>query len=1298
MAIDNQTYETGLVLLTSFKKMQHDSADSTEMYFHFILVKPVSLFSIADCPKISVHKFQSGAHIMSKAVAAPLLFDNSIDITTARNALDYSGAAINNQNTNGDTLLTNASKDGNQDIVVLLLSSNADLNLQNNDGNTALFLAVQNGHLEIATLLMCAGAEKNFRNKDGKTVVDIASTEDMKKLLSEGPVTPAGNNMRRYISQELSFTNNLYHNNNLTANRRNSQSSVHNNDNDNDNDNVDNTRANRRNSTVSVDTVLGDARAAVTESNPHFRRVSRRSSEIQDQVRIKAVTNAMCVEVTESYRVDITVQIVDNTRNAFLDEKKTTYMQILSTYLTTALSNIQISVIHKDNDYIHLKTHVLNLLDFNYANEIKTILSNPRFLTILRNSFPNSSIYHNAEIVRLNSIPDLAVVSHHVKLKKQISELEVQVKDLSESKDKLERHIAQAAELDAVLDKEMEIQHAAVVAAHKSEITRLLQHIQGQVEANKYLTTLISDLTEMRDELMVQNADRTALLAADEEHKRRIQDLEHAVKELVEEKDKLERQIAQAAELDAVLDKEMEVQHAAIVAAHKSEVMRLVQHIQEQVQGNKYLTSLITDLTEMRDTLLEQNSDRSELLAANNEQKMKISDMDHQIKELMESKDKLERQIAQAAELDAVLDKEMEVQHAAILSAHKSEITRLLQHLQEQVEANRYLTGLVTDLTEMRDELLNQKADRTLMTATENDYKKKLIEMEQQLKESLEAKEKFERQMTQAAELSAVIDRERDAKHSAILSSHATEIMQINQLNEQNLKEIQRLTLLVEHNIAEKESVVKETVVLKRKLRASISMNVEQGVTHTFDDNNRGAAEAIYRPLIDELQSQLSDLSKKKELIDARYKDMEAQHVAVVASHHSELTRLTQSLQVQSESTRSLAVEVKELLEVRNELLLKTADRDVLIAADASQKTQIIDLKHQLRDCNAMKTRLEQQVVQMEELNAVVNKEIQVQQAATAAAHKSEITRLVQHIQEQDEANKYLGSLVTDLEEMRDTLLDQNVNRANIIAANNEQKMKITQAAELDAVLDKEMEVQHAAIVAAHKSEVMRLVQHIQEQVQGNKFLTNELQELSKSRNEYIEECDRQDEIIVQLESKIQQLNSTIKSSREENSKNIINLNYFSSFVTLHNLELDVLESMFPTWDSKVLLDFLAFYNNDIVITMNNIQEPEKDQDREGKVSEALLISKRRMSSYFKYSPDDEVRSTTFVPLPSREKYLYSSYNESEPPKSPAERWKACFDLIDVSFESIGVVDHTHTLSGTATAAKASATTMAGHG
>ena len=104
-----------------------------------------------------------------------------------------SGAALNQVNIDGETLLYDAVYNEDLEMVQILITAGADLNLLGERGETPLFRAAKNGHEDVAKALIAAGADINKAVKDGKTPLFTAAKnghEDVVKAL----ITAGANN------------------------------------------------------------------------------------------------------------------------------------------------------------------------------------------------------------------------------------------------------------------------------------------------------------------------------------------------------------------------------------------------------------------------------------------------------------------------------------------------------------------------------------------------------------------------------------------------------------------------------------------------------------------------------------------------------------------------------------------------------------------------------------------------------------------------------------------------------------------------------------------------------------------------------------------------------------------------------------------------------------------------------------------------------------------------------------------------------------------------------------------------
>jgi len=84
----------------------------------------------------------------------------------------------------GETLLMNAVRAGDIQLVSDLLKKGADANSRNAGGVTALMLAAAKGRTDIANLLLNAGARPDITDYDGRSAADRATQNNHKQLAS----------------------------------------------------------------------------------------------------------------------------------------------------------------------------------------------------------------------------------------------------------------------------------------------------------------------------------------------------------------------------------------------------------------------------------------------------------------------------------------------------------------------------------------------------------------------------------------------------------------------------------------------------------------------------------------------------------------------------------------------------------------------------------------------------------------------------------------------------------------------------------------------------------------------------------------------------------------------------------------------------------------------------------------------------------------------------------------------------------------------------------------------------------
>ncbi len=97
--------------------------------------------------------------------------------------LDKGGANVNEAYSNGYTVLMFAVWAGHKEVVKLLTNAGADVNAEDSNGRTALMYAAGNDHKEIVEHLINAGADVNAKDHMGNTAVSCASSAGYKEVV-----------------------------------------------------------------------------------------------------------------------------------------------------------------------------------------------------------------------------------------------------------------------------------------------------------------------------------------------------------------------------------------------------------------------------------------------------------------------------------------------------------------------------------------------------------------------------------------------------------------------------------------------------------------------------------------------------------------------------------------------------------------------------------------------------------------------------------------------------------------------------------------------------------------------------------------------------------------------------------------------------------------------------------------------------------------------------------------------------------------------------------------------------------
>ena len=119
------------------------------------------------------------------------------DIEALKEALINTDANVRDPRTDS-TALEHAVRNGNREMVQLLLWGKADVNARDRSGQTALMMLDEDATTDVVWDLLNAGAKVNLRDNDGDTALSeiaiVNNTEVMKTLLDAGAKVNAVNN------------------------------------------------------------------------------------------------------------------------------------------------------------------------------------------------------------------------------------------------------------------------------------------------------------------------------------------------------------------------------------------------------------------------------------------------------------------------------------------------------------------------------------------------------------------------------------------------------------------------------------------------------------------------------------------------------------------------------------------------------------------------------------------------------------------------------------------------------------------------------------------------------------------------------------------------------------------------------------------------------------------------------------------------------------------------------------------------------------------------------------------------
>lgn len=117
---------------------------------------------------------------------------------------------INTFNNSDFTPLTYAIKEGHKEITEFLVTHGADVNLKEEDGSTPLHTASRFNQITIARFLIVNGADIDHKNDDGDKAIDVAETNEMKKMLLNIANNHTVKTATNQEAQEETLENELY--------------------------------------------------------------------------------------------------------------------------------------------------------------------------------------------------------------------------------------------------------------------------------------------------------------------------------------------------------------------------------------------------------------------------------------------------------------------------------------------------------------------------------------------------------------------------------------------------------------------------------------------------------------------------------------------------------------------------------------------------------------------------------------------------------------------------------------------------------------------------------------------------------------------------------------------------------------------------------------------------------------------------------------------------------------------------------------------------------------------------------
>ena len=128
-------------------------------------------------------KFGAKVNARDREKQTPLMrLDDDATLELVELLVRY-GAKLNLTDNDGNTAIMIAADGAKPEVLKALVDAGADVRLANKEGQTALMNAASSGALDGVRILIQAGADVNAKNKKGETALDLASCDEIEKLL-----------------------------------------------------------------------------------------------------------------------------------------------------------------------------------------------------------------------------------------------------------------------------------------------------------------------------------------------------------------------------------------------------------------------------------------------------------------------------------------------------------------------------------------------------------------------------------------------------------------------------------------------------------------------------------------------------------------------------------------------------------------------------------------------------------------------------------------------------------------------------------------------------------------------------------------------------------------------------------------------------------------------------------------------------------------------------------------------------------------------------------------------------------